>query len=216
MTPVLVLVALVVVVAAGLVVAEHVARTRVLERVRLGVEQAATAPADLRVPHRPLLLHAWRRHIPSAHTTIRGMAVGETGARIELLDVDLLEVDLTGPRLRPGIRARSGSFTARMSVEDLNLLVQLPPGVSRVELRPGRVRLRTLAGVGIDTNVEVADGRMRISPHGGVLRLLPPTGWTVRLPDLPFGAVVTSIEPEHDAVMLHGDLDPEALVLERS
>lgn len=198
----------------GLLVAEHVARTSVLEKVRLAIEEAATAPASLEVPHRPLLLHAWRRHVPTARTTITGMALAD-GAALDRLDVELVDVTLTGPRLRPGVRARTGTFAAVLDAADLNLLVSLPPGISRVELRAGQVRLRTVAGVAIDTSVELVAGGLRVTPRGGVLRLLPPAGLTVALPDLPFGATITELEPVEGGVRLRGDLDPDHLVLDR-
>lgn len=196
--------------------AERYLRGTVLERVRAAIEQAAGAPVALEVPPGRLLEQGARRHLPSARLAFTDIPISDGRAHLRRLDVDLVGIDLTGPRRRHGVTAREGTFSAELSVDDLNTLITLPPGISRVELTPNRVRLRTVAGVSVDTRVELAGRGLRIQPHGGLLNFLPTTGLILALPVLPYGATIRKLEPVKDAVWFHGDLDPSQLIVERS
>lgn len=216
MTTFLVVVVLVLVVVAGaLVVADHLVRTRMVEQVRRAVEDAARAPTRLDVPHRPLLPHAAQRLIPTATVTFTDLPIAEGRARIGVLVVDLERLHLTGPRLRPGIRVDRGTFRATLGVDAVNALVTLPPGLQRVELNAERIRLRTVAGVAIDTSVDLTRRGIRVTGTGGLLKFLPTAGWTVPWPSLPYGATIHTVRAGDRSLELTGTLHPSALEFRR-
>lgn len=200
------------------IVTERLLRVRVVEQVRRAIENAAGGPARLDITPGLLLAHGLRRHVPGARLVLRDVPIANGSAHLRRIEVDLVRLELTGPRRRHGVTAQEGTFSAELSGADLNALVNLPPGISRIELSPDRVRLRTVAGLAVDTKVELTERGLRVRPSGGLLDLLPllpSSGFTIALPVLPYGAIVRRIEPTKDAVRVHGDLDPAQLTVTR-
>lgn len=184
---------------------------RVVERVRAAIEDAAGAPTTLEVPHRPLWRHLWRRLVPTARVTFTDLPIADGRSSLAELVVDLTAIHLDGPRRRPDVHADAGTFRATLTADALNRLVTLPPGLSALELTDDGLRLRTVAGLAVDTDVELRPSAVRVTARGGVLRLLPTTGWTTPLPALPYGATIRRIETARGLARAHGDLDPDTL-----
>lgn len=212
---------------AALVAAERWTRTRGLERAAGALQHrlGTVEPVHLALAGHPLL-PALLRGGSDAEVTASAVPVGDD-ARLRDLTVRVEGVRL---RIRAGaLETGTGTFVATVDEAELARLLPLPALVTRLELRASGLRVWTVVGVPIDTEVMVADGALRVLPDpvqvrsllelpglSAVRRPIDELGMRIALPDLPFGAVVRSLTFDDGQVVVHGPVPPGRVRLRRS
>ena len=119
-----------------------------------------------------------------------------------------------------------GTFTATIDERELGDLVRLPGVVARLEVGENGLRVWTVLGVGLDTEVLVVDGALRVIPDpvqvapllrlpgvGALRRTIEGRGLRLDLPPLPFGATVEAITFDAGAAIASGRLAPQRFAL---
>ena len=195
---------------------ERWARDRGLSAVRqeladvLGVDDVA-----LEVPARPLLPALVRP--PGTVATLRALdvPVGDDDGRLRDLDADVAEVrvHLRERRLTTG----DGTFRATIDQEQLGRMVQLPGVVARLELRRDRLRVWTVLGVPVDTEVRLERDALRVVPDplqvrdllrlpglSAFRRTLEAGGLSLPLPRFPLDARIDHLELREGCVVASG------------
>jgi hypothetical protein len=205
--------AVAVVVLAALVVATELwLRHRGVQRAADRLADAMGAAVELRVVGRPLLRHMVRRHLPAATIVATDVPLRDGQATLNRLQVDLADLRVTGgPGEEHRLTADAGRFQARLLTAELLALVELPPYLVGMSLRPRGLRLQTIGGVYVDAVVDVDPTSLTIRPVTSVLRLLPQSGFRIPLPALPFGATIEAIELHDGRVEASGTLDHDRL-----
>ncbi len=165
---------------------------------------------------RPLAWHLLHRHVPAATIVAEAVPVGDDGAAIHELRVELVGIDL--PRGRDGtathrpLRARDGRFEAVLAEEDVAGILDLPRVVRDLSLTDdGRVQFTTVAGVRVAASLDTRDGAILVRPHGGLLGAVEGLELAVPLPELPAGAVVHWVEVRGHHLVAGGRLDGDRL-----
>ncbi len=209
----------------GAVLAERWARTRglALAASQLAARLGTASPVILDVPARPLLRALLTSDGTEARVTARDVPVGDD-ARLRDLHATIADVR-AHPRDRE-LRTGPGTFTATVDEAELGRLVRLPGVVSRLELRASGLRVWTVLGVGIDADVLVHDGALRVLPDpaqvGKLLELpglsafrraIEGRGLLLELPALPFDARVETVRFLDAQVEVTGHLAPQVLSL---
>lgn len=206
-------------VAAG-VLAERWVRARgvaAAER-RLGDELGTRALA-LTVDRRPLLPSLLRRPGVPVELRASDVRVGDDGLLRELhTSVADVHIDVRRRVLTTG----PGTFVATIEERELASLVRLPSVVSRLELHGEGLRVWTVLGIGVDAEVLVLDGALRVVPDpvqiapilrlpgvGAFRRMIEGAGLRLELPPLPFGAIVEELSFTTGAVVATGRLAPQ-------
>lgn len=186
------------------VAAERWARTRGLDRIRRRVAaELGTDRVRLAVPARPLLPALLRAGGTVVEVHAEDVPVGD-GAMLRSLAATI-------PHVRADVGARAlttglGSFTATVDERELAALVRLPGIVSRLEIAPDGLRVWTVLGLGVDADVLVHDGALRVIPDpaqlapllqlpgvGAFRRAIEGAGLRLELPALPFDATVEAL-----------------------
>lgn len=212
--------------AVGVVVAERWARGRGsdLARERLAAE-LGTRSVEISIDERPLVPALLRRP---------GIAVRIHATDVPVADGALLRDLFASVRdVRVDLRKRvlttdDGTFAVTIDERELGSLVHLPNVVTRLELRDEGLRAWTVLGVGIDVEVIVLDGALRLVPDpvqvAPLLRLpgvnafrrtIEGAGLRLELPVLPFGAIVEELSFTPAAVVATGRLAPQVHRLRR-
>jgi hypothetical protein len=219
-----------IVVAAGLVVAaaalasERWATTRGLARVhRQLAAELGTHRVTVTAHARPLLPALLRAEGTRVDVQAEDVPVGD-GAALRALAASI-------PHVRADVGRRvlttgPGTFTATIDERELSSLVRLPGIVSRLEVAADGLRVWTVLGIGVDADVLVVGGALRVIPDpaqlapllqlpgvGAFRRVIEGAGLRLELPALPFDAVVETIAFSAGTVVVSGRLSPQQLPL---
>ena len=194
--------------------ADHALLRPVLARLHQTVESHVGAPCELDLAERDLLRAVLRRKpIPQVDLRAEGVPLGESGARITTLSVNLANVTLRGPRRRPTVSAGGGNFVATFLDDAIATLVELPPVVERLWLLGDSVRVNLVAGVAVTCDLCLEDGRIALKPRLPELlgHRLPWQRLAREVPELPFGAQLETLEIDGSQVVATGSLSAEHL-----
>ncbi|MDX1510134.1 MAG: LmeA family phospholipid-binding protein [Nitriliruptorales bacterium] len=182
-------------------------------RAEAALTEAFGVPVHVDLRGRPILLHLYRRHLPSAHLFVQGLPIRKGSAVLARLDVELTGVHLPPRGSGEPITADAGRFVARLDEDQAIALVELPTGARILRLTQRGFRLAsTIPGVRVDARLEVRDNCLVVQPDRGLLTTLPwPTEFLVPLNRLPAGARVTGLRIEGRTLVISGLLDGQRL-----
>jgi hypothetical protein len=185
-----------------------------MSRLNQAVEAQLGAPCEFHVAERDLFRAVLvRQPIPQVGLRADDVPLGESGARIATLSVQLDNVTLRGPRRRPEITADGGSFVASFLDDAIEALVDPPPVVERIWLLDDGLRVNMVAGVAVTCDLRLEDSQIVLKPRlpellGG---RLPWRRLGRDVPDLPFGAQLDTLAIEDGRVVASGSLSTEHL-----
>jgi hypothetical protein len=207
--------------------AERWARSRGLELARRRLsEELGTPSVHLEVAGRPLLTALLRHPGTPIELHASDVPVAD-GAFLRELSATVRDVraDLRGRIVSTGY----GTFVATIDERELDALLLLPSVVTRLEVRSEGLRVWTVLGIGIDAEVLVHDGALRVVPDpvqiapllrlpgvGAFRRTIEGAGLLLELPALPFGAIVEQLRFTTGAVVATGRLAPQQLQVRRT
>ena len=194
--------------------ADHPLLRPVLARLHRTVEAHVGAPCELDIPERDLVRAVLRRQpIPQVDLHADGVPLGEAGARIATLSVNLANVTLRGPRRRPTVTADGGNFVATFLDDAIATLVELPPVVERLWLLGDGVRVNMVAGMAVTCDLRLEDGQIALRPRlpEPLGRRLPWQRLAREVPELPFGAKLETLAVDGSQVVATGSLGAEHL-----
>jgi hypothetical protein len=185
-----------------------------MARLNQAVEHHLGVPCELDLEERDLLRAVLvRQPIPQVTLRAEEVPLGETGARIATLSVDLDNVTLRGPRRRPEVTAAGGSFVATFLDDAIEALVDPAPVVERIWLLDDGLRVNMVAGVAVTCDLCLEDNQIVLKPRLSELfgGRLPWRRLGRDVPDLPFGAQLDALEVDNGKVMATGSLSADHL-----
>lgn len=198
-------VVLVVLLAVGVLVDGEVteqAERRAAEQVRGELDAASTA-VDLQ--GWPVSLRLLFGTVPRIEVVAHDVPIPDQPASLDDLDVVLSDADLRLGSLGESdipVRARTGTFTATLSGDDVYALAGSPPVVERVELVDGVLRFVLAGGVGALDVVATLRGDELVLQARDTVFDVPPA--RIPLTGLPAGARVESYTIEDGLITLRG------------
>lgn len=163
------------------------------------------APADVDLMGWPVSLRLLLGSVPRVAVTASDVPIPGQPANIDALDVVLLDAELRLDSLRETgipVRARTGTFSATLSGEDVYALAGSPAVVDRVELGVGVVRFVLAGDVGVIDVVATLQGEDLVLQATDTVIAVPPV--SISLAELPAGARVESYAIEDGEIVLRG------------
>jgi hypothetical protein len=204
-----VLLAFVVLLVVGALVADPLLRQAAEERASEQVSEVIGAPADVRLGGSFAGLRLFTGVVPDVEITATDVPIEDSPVSIDRLDLELTNVrvgidDLRGENEElPDMD--EGRFVARIDQQTVSALIRAPRAIADVQLIDGGVALR-VAGLRFDADAEAVNGEVLFSSRQQLLELL---GGRIQLDlsDQPGSPYVEEVRTDPESMVLSGRLD---------